>query len=103
MVRKPVARVRAGCNPGDSCDAHARKTVSARKCLNGLHAAELGHNNFTASNGWLKKWQKRYNVRMGVLSGEAADVDPSVISDWGVRLKWYALRDIFNADEMGLF
>ena len=78
--------MRVGCNPGDSCDAHARKTVSARKCLNGLYAAELGHNSFIASNGWLEKWQKRHNIRMGVLSGEAADVDPSV-SDWGVRLK----------------
>ena len=36
VMREPVARVRVGCNPGDSCDAHARKTVSARKCLNGI-------------------------------------------------------------------
>ena len=40
-------------------------------------------------------------------SGEAADVDPSVVSDWGERLKTisqgYALKDIFNADETGLF
>ena len=44
---------------------------------------------------------------MVVLSGEAADVDPTVVSDWSERLKTicqgYALKDIFNADETGLF
>ena len=72
-----------------------------------LYATELGHNNFTPYKGWLEKWQKRHNVRMAVLSGEAADVEPSVVSDWGVRLKSVcdgnALRDIFNGDKTGLF
>ena len=44
---------------------------------------------------------------MAVLSGEAADVDASIVSDWSSRLQsmcdGYALRDIFNADETGLF
>ena len=45
---------------------------------------------------------------MVVLSGEAADVDPTVaVSDWSEHLKTicqgYALKDIFNADETGLF
>ena len=50
---------------------------------------------------------KNVNVRMSVLSGEAADVDPGVVADWGERLKTlcegYALKDIFNADKTGLF
>ena len=44
------------------------------------------------------------NVRM---AGEGADVSESVVDDWGRRLeslcKGYQLRDIFNADETGLF
>ena len=39
------------------------------------------------SVGWLEKWQKHHNVRMVVLTGEAADVDPTVVSDWSERLK----------------
>ena len=72
-----------------------------------MYARELGHESFTGSNGWLEKWQKRHNVCLAVLSGKAADVDPSVVSDWGERLKTisqgYALKYIFNADETGLF
>ena len=72
-----------------------------------MYAAELGHTSFTASNGWLEKWQKCHNVRIAVLSGEAADVDPSVVSDWSSRLQsmcdGYAMKDIFHADETGLF
>ena len=41
------------------------------------------------------------------LSGEAADMSESVVEDWGRRLesacKGFQLRDIFNADETGLF
>ena len=72
-----------------------------------MYAAELGLESFAGSNGWLDKWQKRHCVRLAVLSGEAADVDLTVVSDWGERLKTickgYPLRDIFNADETGLY
>jgi hypothetical protein len=44
---------------------------------------------------------------MATLSGEAADVSESVVDDWGKHLEsvcnGYKLRDIFNADETGLF
>ena len=72
-----------------------------------MQVSELGIDQFSGSNGWLEKWQKRHNVRMVVLSGEAADVIPTVVSDWSECLKTicqgYALKDIFNADETGLF
>ena len=35
-------------------------------------ALEMGHDEFTASNGWLSRWQIRYNVKLAVLCGEAA-------------------------------
>ena len=33
-----------------------------------IFAEELGHSAFTASNGWLTRWQKHYNVRIAALS-----------------------------------
>ncbi len=34
-------------------------------------ALEMGHDEFTASNGWLYSFQKRHNIKQSVLSGEA--------------------------------
>ena len=43
-------------------------------------------------------------MSMVVLSGAAADVDPSMVSDWSSCLQtMYALRDIINADETDCF
>ncbi|XP_062511789.1 tigger transposable element-derived protein 6-like [Corticium candelabrum] len=72
-----------------------------------VYAEQLGHSAFFGSNGWLEKWMIRHNVRLSCLSGEAADVDASVVDHWSRPLQslWegYELRDIFNADETGLF
>ena len=72
-----------------------------------VYAEQLGHSAFSGSNGWLEKWMTRHNVRLSCLSGEVADVDASVVDDWSRRLQslceGYELRDIFNANETGLF
>ncbi len=65
-----------------------------------MYAAELGHSELTASNGWLARWQARHNVRMSILSGESGDdVDKSVVEDWSKRLDsvcaGYKLQDYF--------
>ncbi|KAI0212676.1 Septin-1 [Lamellibrachia satsuma] len=33
---------------------------------------ELGHDDFSASNGWLQAWQKRHDFKWAALCGEAA-------------------------------
>ena len=80
------------------------RMIQERACL---YAAELSYEGFMASNRWLDRWQKCHNVRLATLSGEAADVNEEVVEDWGQRLesicRGYQLRDIFNADEIGLF
>jgi len=43
-------------------------------------AVSLGHNSFSASNGWLEVWQKRFSVRLATLCGEAAEVPEDVMS-----------------------
>ena len=37
--------------------------------------------NFTASNGWLELWQKRFGVKLASLCGEAAEVPQDVVED----------------------
>lgn len=60
-----------------------------------------------ASNGWLESFKARHNIRCAALCGEAGDVDPTVVDDWKKRLdtvvEGYELKDIFNADETGVF
>ena len=60
-----------------------------------------------ASNGWLESFKARHNIRCAALSGEAADVDPTVVDDWEKRLETilegYELEDIYNADKTGVF
>ena len=67
----------------------------------------MDHDNFTASNGWLECWQKRYSVKLATLSGESAEVPQDVVDDWSKRLpaltEGYVLADIYNADETGLY
>ena len=72
-----------------------------------MYAEQLGHSSFSGSNGWLDRWMKRHNVRLACLSGEAADVNPTVVADWHQKLvsifEGYDLNNVFNADETGLF
>ena len=67
----------------------------------------MDHDNFTASNGWLECWQKWYNVKLATLLGESAEVPQDVVDDWSKRLtaltEGYALADIYNADDTGLY
>ena len=47
---------------------------------------EMGHDEFTASNGWVHSFQKRHNIKQAVLSGEAADVQQTTLDDLCQRL-----------------
>lgn len=60
-----------------------------------MYISELG----SQFSGWLEKRQKRHNVGMVVLSGEAADTDLTIVTDY----QGHASKDIFNAEETGLF
>jgi hypothetical protein len=63
--------------------------------------------NFKASNGWLNKFCARKNIVFRVISGESACVNQNDVNDWISRLPDiiinYEPRNIFNADETGLF
>lgn len=59
------------------------------------------------SNGWLQKFQRRWQLKSWKLHGESGDADneamESKLPSIQERLKPYELRDIYNADEFGLF
>ena len=70
-------------------------------------AQRLHIEGFKASNGWIDKWKRRYNVRYVKISGESADVSGVTVESWKERVcelvEGYAAEDIWNLDETGCF
>ena len=68
----------------------------------------LGHGNFQASSGWLSRFKERHGILHKQICGESASVDPKSLTTWlketlpGI-IRGYEAKDIFNADETGLF
>ena len=62
---------------------------------------------FVASNGWLEKFRIRNKVVCKVLQGERASSPIAVADEFKASLPDllvpYEARNIFNADEIGLF
>ena len=62
---------------------------------------------FNASNGWLQRWKDNYGIRERRICGEGDDVPVITVHAWIERLpeitQGYALCDIWNMDELGLF
>ena len=69
-------------------------------------ATSLGMPDHTASEGWLQRFRERHSILFRTLSGEAGDVDSSIVTEWKDKLpqllKDYELKDIYNCDETGL-
>ena len=67
----------------------------------------MGIENFSASNGWISRFKERHGLVFKKLAGESAAVDTNTTDLWFQRLpqllEGYEARDIYNADETGLF
>lgn len=67
-----------------------------------------GEANFSASDGWLDRWKKRYGIRQLHISGEKLSADSSEIEAFSLKIKDLVLDNgltsdqIFNCDETGL-
>jgi hypothetical protein len=70
-------------------------------------AVHLGITEFKASNGWLESFRTRHLIRFRQLSGKSANMSTEAVKNWKELLpsliKNYALEDVWNLDETGLF
>jgi hypothetical protein len=70
-------------------------------------AKSLGNDQFKATTGWSDSFKKRHNIVWNGVCGESKDVDESVVSVYKPKLleliSPYELKNIYNADETGLF
>uniref|UniRef100_H3A9C9 HTH CENPB-type domain-containing protein n=1 Tax=Latimeria chalumnae TaxID=7897 RepID=H3A9C9_LATCH len=70
--------------------------------------ADLNIDDFKATNWWLDRWKKRYDVVFKRAHGEKKDADiPSAINwienELPATLQRYKPEDVYNADETGLY
>ncbi len=47
-----------------------------------LVASSIGETELTFSNGWLQSFQKRHNINLRLLSGESADMNQQLVTNW---------------------
>lgn len=70
-------------------------------------AEKMNINDFKASNGWLEKFKKRHDIVWKQVSGEANDVNQETVVEWKQKISrliaGYKAKDVYNADETGLF
>ncbi|UYV67858.1 TIGD4 [Cordylochernes scorpioides] len=71
-------------------------------------ALEFGLKDFTGSGGWIERWKARHGIKLRNICGETADVNRETMTNWLTDvmpniISNYACKDIFNADETGLF
>ena len=68
---------------------------------------EEGVEGFKGSKGWLYNVMKRNNIAVQTKHGDSTSVSQVLINDWKDSLvkhmEGYDAKDIFNADELGLF
>ena len=68
---------------------------------------ELSDPTFKASNGWLDRFKKWYNITSKVISGEAGGVSKETVTSWKERLptilSGYSPENVLNMDERGQF
>ena len=73
-----------------------------------IYAKELNIENFKASDCWLRRWKERRNITFKTISGESNSVTFEMVNAWRetslpTLLSNYELKDIYNANEFGLF
>ena len=71
-------------------------------------AEKMSIENFHASDGWLDRWKKRYNVSFKKISAEGNACTDEMNAPWAettlpTMLSKYELNQIYNADKFGLF
>ena len=73
-----------------------------------IFAKAIGITDFVPSDGWITRWKFRLNISFKKINDEGASCTPEMVSSWKETslptvLSNYDLKDIYNADEFGLF
>ena len=72
-----------------------------------LIAEQLCIYNFKASNRWLDRWKKHYDVHRMKINGESGDVSRETVDSWKELLpelvRGYSAENVWNLDETGCF
>jgi len=69
---------------------------------------DFGMDGFVCSNSWITRFKSRHSITYGSIQGEAKTVNKDVVAAW-LTEQWpllrcgYSDRNIFNADETGIF
>ena len=89
-----------------SKDVAVSTLVSKTKAID--FAEKMKAENFKASDSWLDRWKKRFNVPFKTVSGESNACTDEMVTPWEQTtlptiLSKYDLNQIYNADEFGLF
>ncbi|XP_062566667.1 tigger transposable element-derived protein 4-like [Saccostrea cucullata] len=70
-------------------------------------AKKLGDHSFKSNTGWLDRFKNRHGIVRRAITGESAIVDHKSVDEWKDKLPQILQdndpKDIFNADETGLF
>jgi transposase len=91
-------------------DARASNAIINQSVLE-AKAKELSDmmgKDFNPTNGWISRWKAREGIVFKRAHGEKTDADSSAADDWVKKtlpgiLANYASRDVFNADETGIY
>ncbi|XP_015785863.1 tigger transposable element-derived protein 6-like [Tetranychus urticae] len=84
--------------------------IPVNNCLIRQYASNLAdetRKDFKCSNGWWEKFQKRYDIKYGKLSGESNAVDMEIVKNYRIdvipKLIATDKQLIFNCDETSFF
>ena len=115
-----VKRRRVRYSPNENLDKAVYKWLLAVRSKNvvvstlilkeksSIFAKAFGITDFAPSDGWIMRWKRRFNISFKKISGEGVSCTPEMVSPWKetslpTLLSNYDLKDIYNADEFGLF
>ena len=115
-----VKRRRVRYSPNENLDKAVYKWLLAVRSKNAvvntlilkekssIFAKAFGITDFVPSDGWITRWKRRFNISFKKISGEGASCTPEMVSPWKetslpTLLSNYDLKDIYNANEFGLF
>ena len=115
-----VKRQRIRYSPNENLDKAVYKWLLAVRSKNAvvntlilkgkssIFAKAFGITDFVPSDSWITRLKRQFNISFKKISGEGVSCTPEMVSSWKetslpTLLSNYDLKDVYNADEFGLF